>query len=39
MTSTPELHANTIENKTFDEIQLGDSARVVRALDQNDVET
>jgi phosphotransacetylase/acyl dehydratase len=39
MTSIPEFHANTIENKTFDEIQVGESAGVVRALDKNDVET
>ena len=29
----------TIENKTFDEIQVGDAASFVRALDKNDVET
>ncbi len=29
----------TIENKTFDEIQIGDAASLVRALDKNDVET
>jgi phosphate acetyltransferase len=29
----------TIENKTFDEIQIGDAASFVRALDKNDVET
>jgi phosphotransacetylase/acyl dehydratase len=29
----------TIENKTFDEIQIGETASLVRALDKNDVET
>ncbi|MGZ9021277.1 MAG: bifunctional enoyl-CoA hydratase/phosphate acetyltransferase [Rhodoplanes sp.] len=29
----------TIENKTFDEIRVGDTASLVRALDKNDVET
>ncbi len=30
---------DTIENKIFDEIQIGDAASFVRALDKNDVET
>ncbi len=29
----------TIENKTFDEIRIGEAATLVRALDKNDVET
>ncbi len=39
MLTVAETTSNTIENKTFDEIALGESASLVRALDKTDVET
>ena len=39
MTTVLGTVSNTIENKTFDEIAIGDQASLSRALDKNDVET
>ena len=39
MLSGSETIAPTVENKTFDEITIGESASLVRALDKTDVET
>ena len=39
MPTASETTSNTIENRTFDEIAVGESASLVRALDKTDVET
>ena len=39
MPTASETPSNTIENRTFDEIAVGESATLVRALDKSDVET
>ena len=39
MPTASETTSNTIENRTFNEIAVGESASLVRALDKTDVET